>query len=1123
MASTVETEPKRALEKKEVVYPHSFMMPQKPQVSSSFCELTDELQSSSSFAKLAERDVDAIFSRSDWLKYRLDLFVTDNPDSRFVFLIVCTLAMMIFLALLWRTLNHQETLESTYSNFQDAFFMTFLVTTTGDINTEVEKPGERLVFTLTVLTGIIVIAVLIGIVTDTMSSAMSSLAEGRSKVIEENHTLILGWNDSTPGLVCQIAFLRRVFRIQNETWTRRLFPWLRVLPSSPVAKHPVVILANSIKKEEMERLLLKAFSEGKVRSKRTKIGRDVIIREGDPTTTHDLLRVSAQNATSVAIMMTENDEMESSLSNGRISNSATIRTVLALRNVMYSNGDPVETFESDCRIIVQLQRPCQSLSAASFLAPSGMEVMYPLDLHDFINTLLFKCVSKPGLSRVITSLLDFEKEAIRCRQASQLKAGKKHTLGYFIGKTVREAMLSHHWSNGVVIGVDEKRESKIGQSIDDTHGITNNPSRIIGPDDWVIFVSPTSSPNHARNIGSRKMTEQAEMILGKEEGSPKCRARRLSGTDFGSNNLTPQHVLLCGWRPEWHTSPHSFRERIRSICDDLTPGSTITCLNVTSTADFHKLMVLEDGSEKDEDQNTDRPAGYAADSAWPVDMEKSELGDHSAGWHITQETGDRTFVVYHAWGDPVNYTCMSWLFHDVNKPPFDSAIVLGNVVGGNIPGEARDSRALSMLLILRELSSSCLIGSKKYEGRYGMHVVVENCVDQTALLAVCPKRTLLKNSSSNNDDVSIASTVKTKRGSVNKAAEMNALRKSINNDKEMIAVIENWAPKPIVIEQKDLEVEVQRISECLGNPVEAVAKLKERISKNAKVLPAESAFSVSEVRIVRTAEDGGDSVASAIFYKLSDGTGWVHDYSPNHIGRRTIRVQLESSEGQSLVPEPDFVNNKAIVARTIAMTLAYPQIQASVMELVSTQAGTPEIELFSPEVLGVPINEEWIGGDRKLQFGVLQNLLDHLYIGYAVAIGYILASDGILVLSPDPGSNISWHRNDRIVTIMRHAAPLSSNDSHIHDDHRSSLFSTPSSISSSNLTSASSNLKLKTVVNSLRSFDGSHATSHRTSKQSYHEDVSTASVVRMTMQPTASLEAIMDLQKRAETVCERKT
>ena len=103
-----------------------------------------------------------------------------------------------------------------------------------------------MVYCAMVLSGLFIISVLIGIVTDTVSATMNMLSEGKSKVVEENHTLILGWNGTTPQLLCQIAFLRRVWRAQNQTLSRRLFFWLRVKPSSPVAKNKIVIMNNQV-------------------------------------------------------------------------------------------------------------------------------------------------------------------------------------------------------------------------------------------------------------------------------------------------------------------------------------------------------------------------------------------------------------------------------------------------------------------------------------------------------------------------------------------------------------------------------------------------------------------------------------------------------------------------------------------------------------------------------------------------------------------------------------------------------------------------------------------------------------------------------------------------------------
>jgi len=54
------------------------------------------------------------------------------------------------------------------------------------------------------------------------------------------------------------------------------------------------------------------------------------------------------------------------------------------------------------------------------------------------------------------------------------------------------------------------------------------------------------------------------------------------------------------------------------------------------------------------DELTGRPAGYGTESAWPIDEQAAELGDYSAGWRITEDSGNRSFTVFHHWGDPVS-------------------------------------------------------------------------------------------------------------------------------------------------------------------------------------------------------------------------------------------------------------------------------------------------------------------------------------------------------------------------------------------------------------------------------------------------------------------------------------
>ena len=51
-----------------------------------------------------------------------------------------------------------------------------------------------------------------------------------------------------------------------------------------------------------------------------------------------------------------------------------------------------------------------------------------------------------------------------------------------------------------------------------------------------------------------------------------------------------------------------------------------------------------------------------------------------------------------------SYEHMLPLFHGNNRQKkYDSVLVLGNVVGGHLPGDARDSRVVSICLIVRQI------------------------------------------------------------------------------------------------------------------------------------------------------------------------------------------------------------------------------------------------------------------------------------------------------------------------------------------------------------------------------------------------------------------------------------
>jgi hypothetical protein len=371
-----------------------------------FDEVRQEVLRATSGQTIQDRDVDALHDLADYTSYLLENSVSAIPGIALYLLVCAALVITVILAILWILADGSD---RTLRMVWEKVFITVQVLTTGAFaNYDAIRGGERAVFLAGLLMGIILVAILLAIITEAFSTRMAKIAEGKTKVVERGHTLILGWNESTIRIVCQIAFLRRGFLKQNETWARFFFWWLRVQPSSPVARAPVIVMADNLTKEEMDSQLKAALAERGISPHRTCIGWDVVCRVGKPDDPHDLIRVNAHEATAILITTTEKDlEMEHK-SNGKLKNGATIRTLLALRHVLYSNEHALDTMDArNIRIVSQFCRTCEYSDSATFVSPKGHRIVFNLDLNYFTNALMFWCAAKPGLSQVYLQILNF--------------------------------------------------------------------------------------------------------------------------------------------------------------------------------------------------------------------------------------------------------------------------------------------------------------------------------------------------------------------------------------------------------------------------------------------------------------------------------------------------------------------------------------------------------------------------------------------------------------------------------------------------------------------------------------------------------------------------------------------
>lgn len=216
--------------------------------------------------------------------------------------------------------------------------------------------GFRVAMLVVTLSGVILVASLIGVISTAFNGRVEKLRKGRSRVIENEHTLILGWSSKVIPIIHEIC-------IANMS------------RKSPA----IVILADRDKVEMEDEIHAQLRSHGKTR---------IIVRSGDPMSIVDLEIVNPNAARSIIILASDDDEHADSVS---------IKTCLALVN---SKSRKTEPFQITGEI-----RDQENLEAAQLVG--GEEAHWVLG-NDLCSRLIAQTCRQSGLSSVFTELLDFE-------------------------------------------------------------------------------------------------------------------------------------------------------------------------------------------------------------------------------------------------------------------------------------------------------------------------------------------------------------------------------------------------------------------------------------------------------------------------------------------------------------------------------------------------------------------------------------------------------------------------------------------------------------------------------------------------------------------------------------------
>lgn len=300
--------------------------------------------------------------------------------------------------------------------------------------------------------GIFVISALIGALSGVIDEKMSELRKGRSRVLENGHTLILGWSP-------------RVFTIVSELATA----------NENQRRATVVIMADK-DKVEMEDELRERVGDFKT----TK----VVCRSGNPADMGDLEIANVQGSKSIILLppLGEDPDIE------------TIKTLLAVTNSPDRRPEPYH-------IVAEIRNP-RNLQVAKLVGRDEAELVL---VPDLLARITVQTCRQSGLSVVYQELLDYGGDEIYFKNEKTI-AGK--AFGDILGLYPQSSIIGLRQASGAIL-LNPPMELVVGagdqviaiSSDDDTVVVSKEPAAIDAAAIAVASSPRAPQPEHTLILG----------------------------------------------------------------------------------------------------------------------------------------------------------------------------------------------------------------------------------------------------------------------------------------------------------------------------------------------------------------------------------------------------------------------------------------------------------------------------------------------------------------------------------------------------------------------------------------------------------------------------------------------
>jgi len=212
---------------------------------------------------------------SDRLRYAVDNAFSRGTAALIVWLTVLSVVIVGVMALVV-SLFHITPEGETPLNFWEAFWRNLMRTLDAGTMGGDAGWGYRIAMLVVTIGGVFVISTLIGILSSAIEAKLEDLRKGRSRLLEENHTVVLGWSE-------------QIYTVVSE-----------LIAANANLKSSCVAILSKQDKVEMDE---------SIKDRIGKTGRThIVCRSGDPMEMSDLSLVSINSSRSIIILSPEDSE-----------------------------------------------------------------------------------------------------------------------------------------------------------------------------------------------------------------------------------------------------------------------------------------------------------------------------------------------------------------------------------------------------------------------------------------------------------------------------------------------------------------------------------------------------------------------------------------------------------------------------------------------------------------------------------------------------------------------------------------------------------------------------------------------------------------------------------------------